>query len=58
MDDLLTTSELCEWLKVTHGTAWKWRKKGMPFIGSGKGIRYRISEIEQWLEEQARKSKN
>jgi excisionase family DNA binding protein len=49
MDELLTTSELCEWLKITRGTAWKWREQGMPYIGSGKGIRYKQSEVELWL---------
>jgi len=51
VDELLTTSELCEWLKITRGTAWKWREKGMPYIGSGKMMRYRKSEVEQWLNE-------
>lgn len=49
MDELLTTSELCKWLKITRGTAWKWRKKGMPHIGSGKMMRYKKSEVEHWL---------
>jgi len=56
MNELLTTSELCKWLKITHGTAWKWRSKGMPYIGSGKSIRYRESDIQKWLERQ--KSQN
>jgi excisionase family DNA binding protein len=47
--ELLTTSELCEWLKITRGTAWKWRKKGMPHVGQGKAIRYERSKVWEWL---------
>lgn len=51
MDELLTTSELCKWLKIKRSTAWKWRGQGMPYIGSGKSIRYRKLEVETWLVE-------
>lgn len=49
-DELMTTTEICEWLKITRGTAWKWRKAGMPYIGRGKGIRYEKDSVRQWLE--------
>ena len=49
----LTSAELCVWLKITRGTAWKWRKRGMPFVGKGKGIRYSKFEVEGWLREQS-----
>lgn len=48
-EELLTPSELYKWLKITRATAWKWREKGMPYIGSGKMMRYKKNEVEQWL---------
>lgn len=48
---LITQKELCEWLSITPMTAYRWRKKGMPHLGQGKGLRYRKSDIIQWLEE-------
>ena len=50
MDDkLMTTLELCEWLKISRTTAWKWRAEGMPHIGAGKRLRYRKTDVEHWL---------
>lgn len=55
MDDkLLTQEELCSWLKITPMTAYRWRKLGMPYIGKGKGLRYRKAEVEKWLENRAK----
>lgn len=48
-DELMTTAELAAWLKVTHAAIWKWRKDGMPYIGSGKTMRYRREEVLDWL---------
>lgn len=52
-NDWITPAELYEWLKISRGTAWKWRQAGLPYIGSGKGIRYSKSEVENWLREKA-----
>jgi len=49
-EDLITTPELCKWLKITRGTAWKWRKRGMPHIGQGKSIRYEKEKVWDWLQ--------
>lgn len=51
-EDLLTTPELCEWLKINRTTVWRWREKGLPFTGQGRTIRYRKSEVLKWFEEQ------
>ncbi|MBU5676836.1 helix-turn-helix domain-containing protein [Alkaliphilus sp. MSJ-5] len=55
MADWITESELCEWLQITPVTAWRWRKEGMPYIGSRKSIRYNKEEIEKWLKEKTKK---
>lgn len=57
MADWITESELCEWLKITPSTAWRWRKRGMPHIGTRKSIRYNKEQVEKWLQEKARQNK-
>jgi len=50
-EELLTTTELCKWLKVTRSTIWKWRQKGMPSMGERGSLRFKASEVENWLRE-------
>ncbi|MHB1420392.1 MAG: helix-turn-helix domain-containing protein [Bacillota bacterium] len=50
MEELLTQTELCKWLKITPMTAYRWRKEGMPYTGTGKKIRYEKEKIFKWLE--------
>ena len=51
MDEIVTEKELCEWLKITAMTAYRWRKNGMPYIGKKKSIRYSKEEVLKWLKE-------
>lgn len=55
MDECLTEKELCEWLKITTVTAWRWRKEGMPYLGKRKSIRYDRKAVEQWLKNRDKK---
>ena len=55
MADWITEKELCEWLKIERMTAYRWRKEGLPYIGSRKIIRYNKEEVEKWLKEKAKK---
>ena len=55
MSEWISQEELCNWLKVSTVTAWKWRKEGMPHIGSRQGVRYNKKEVEQWLREKGKK---
>lgn len=55
-EELLTTPELCKWLKIGRTTAWRWRQEGMPYLGEGSSLRYRRSDVLKWLEE--KKDKN
>lgn len=51
MDDKpLTQDELCEWLRVTPMTVYRWRKAGMPHLGSRKSLRYEKAKVVEWLE--------
>ncbi len=55
-EDLVTTTELCDWLRVNRSTVSRWRQKGLPFTGTGKALRYRRSEVQNWLDDQNNKS--
>lgn len=57
MAEWITQKELCEWLRISAVTAWKWRKEGMPYIGNKGSIRYNKEQVEKWLEEKAQKNK-
>jgi excisionase family DNA binding protein len=52
MDNFITTKELCEYLKVTKTTIERWRKEGLPFSQIGRGIRFKLDEVMQWVEDQ------
>lgn len=56
-EELITTKELCEWLKISKATASNWRKQGMPYYGKDRSLRYRKSEVEKWMKEQEAKNK-
>lgn len=51
---LMTTSEVAAYLAVPSATLYRWRSagKGPRSYRVGRGIRYRRSEVEQWLEAQ------
>lgn len=51
-EELIKTTELCQWLKISSSTAMRWRNEGMPYIGKGRSLRYRKTEVQKWLEEQ------
>lgn len=56
-NDLLTTTELCEVLKVNANTLSNWRKnKGLPYFQVEKTIRYSKSAVLEWLNENKKMS--
>ncbi len=56
MDDLLTPAELAAKLhtKPAQLAQWRYRGLGPKFIKLGKSIRYRISDVDAWLDAQTR----
>jgi predicted DNA-binding transcriptional regulator AlpA len=54
-DVYLTTKELEGKYKVSRATIKKWRGKGMPSYTIDRTIRFKESEIEQWVKEQNKK---
>lgn len=51
----LTNDEAAEMLGIRPGTlaTWRWKRKGPKVSPSGNKIRYRVSDVERWIEENA-----
>lgn len=56
-DRLLKVSELAKFLGVSQSTVYRWLDAGklpQPFDLGEAAVRWRLSEVEAWLEEQRR----
>lgn len=53
-DEWMTLRELAEWLKLSVHSVYEMNKQGLPRIRVGVQMRYRISEVEAWLERRRR----
>lgn len=50
---LLTADEIAEHLGFTKGTVYQKVSRGeIPYVKLGRAVRFRLSEIEEWIEEQ------
>jgi excisionase family DNA binding protein len=51
---LLTVEELADFLQIPQTTiyAWRHRRKGPDAIRVGRHLRFRITDIESWLDKQ------
>jgi predicted DNA-binding transcriptional regulator AlpA len=54
--ELLTAVELAEKLKTPAAVLANWRYRGIgpKFIKLGKSVRYRVSDVDAWLDAQTR----
>ncbi|MGD8399718.1 MAG: helix-turn-helix domain-containing protein [Bacillota bacterium] len=52
---MLSKKEACELLGVGQTTIDLMRKKGLPSYKIGQLVKFKASEIEQWIEEQSKK---
>lgn len=56
-DKYLTTNELCDLFKVGPKTVWLWTEKGLNKYkapgGRSGAVRYKLSEVEQFLRTQS-----
>lgn len=53
-EKLVTTKELCDYLKLSRMTIERYRKQGMPYVTIGKNIRFKLSEVMEWLSKNER----
>lgn len=53
---MLTDRELAAMLAVKPATlrVWRWRKKGPPWVKVERSVRYRLEDVERWIEERRR----
>ncbi len=54
LDELLSPQDLASYLDVPLSTLydWRWRGEGPKGFRAGKHIRYRRSDIEEWIQKQ------
>jgi len=57
MPSLLTTTEVCDLLKISPQTLYSWRDRGLGprAIKVGRHLRFRETDVERWLNEQAQR---
>lgn len=53
MEEYLTTDELCSLLKVTRRTIERWRSEGLPFLKTGRLVRFDKSKVQEWLDKRS-----
>ena len=57
--ELLNEEQAAEYLTVSPGTLAVWRSTGrysLPFVKVGRMVRYRLSDLNAWLEARSRES--
>lgn len=57
--ELLDEKQAADYLAVSPGTLSVWRSTGryrLPFVKVGRLVRYRISDLDAWLEARSRES--
>jgi len=57
--ELLNEEQAAEYLTVSPGTLSVWRSTGrysLPFVKVGRRVRYRLSDLDAWLEARSRES--
>jgi len=59
-DRLLTVNELAEYLAVPLATIYGWRYRGIGPVGFrvGRHVRFRLSDVERWIEAQLEETGN
>ncbi len=56
LEKLLTVEDLAEYLGVPVATlyAWRYRRQGPPGFRVGRHLRYRWTDVEEWIKNRAR----
>lgn len=49
-EGLMDIKDLCVYLKLGKTNAYKLVKNGMPHIRIGRQIRFRVSDVNRWIE--------
>ena len=51
----MTLEQVADYLQIPRGTLYQWRHRGTGPLGIrvGRFVRYRVADVEAWLEQQA-----
>ena len=52
---LLNKDELCEWLNISRATLDRWRTQGLPYIKTGRLVRFDRNQVQEWLDQKTSK---
>lgn len=55
--EYVTIDELMKLLKIGRTTINRWRKEGMPSIKIGRGVRFILADVMDWIEANKKKWK-
>lgn len=58
MEELMTTQEVADYLRIKKQTLEAWRSKNInniPYIKIGTSVRYRRRDVEEWVQKQLNK---
>lgn len=55
MPEYITIEELMQVLKIGRTTVNRWRKEGMPYIKIGRGVRFVLKDVLNWIETNKKK---
>lgn len=59
MEKLLTIKQVSEWLQVNPSTIYQWTHAGFaPHYKLGRSVRFKASEVENWLKSRTRKGRS
>jgi excisionase family DNA binding protein len=59
MEKLLTVEQLGELIQISRRTIYEWSHSGfIPHYKLPKGVRFKASEVEKWLNSKKRKGRN
>ena len=59
MEKLLTIQQLSELLQVSRSTIYEWTHIGLiPHYKLPKGLRFKLSEVENWIKRKKRKGRD
>ncbi len=49
MSEMVTSEELQHMYKISRSTVDRWRKDGMPYEKIGRGVRFDLDQVKNWI---------
>lgn len=58
LENLKTVKDMQIIFNVTRKTIYNWRRLGMPSVVIGTSVRFKLSDVNEWIEENKNRSEN